>query len=163
MSKIISIAASGAVLALTTASFAVPQVLAKNVTFIVDGAVQVVRTTDATVAQFLVNKKISLGEHDEISPSLSDSLHQDKTIEVKYGRKVQLKLDGKEQHRWTTATTVSQALDAFAIPTKLSVISVPTATPIPREGIAVEVQTAKNVTVKSMAGDQQITTTGTVA
>jgi uncharacterized protein YabE (DUF348 family) len=133
--------------------------LDKAVTLSIDGQAQRVQTMAPTVGDLLENEDVEVGERDVIAPSLDAKLAEGATIAVRYGREVTFNVDGEEQAIWTTATTVAQAVDDLAIDTTGADMSPSLATPIGREGLDVEIATAKTVTIDAAGKQRKVTTT----
>lgn len=163
MNKIIPLVASGAILATGVGFFGVNQALGKDITLDIDGARQTIRTTDATVGEVLADKKIRLGEHDLLAPGANERLSNGSLVTIRYGRPVTITVDGRTETRWTTATTVADALAQFSIRDANARLSASRSTFIGREGLSLRVETAKSVTVTTKAGAKTVTVPGTVA
>ncbi|HWJ52422.1 MAG TPA: ubiquitin-like domain-containing protein [Propionibacteriaceae bacterium] len=133
--------------------------LDKAVTLSIDGQVQHVQTMAPTVADLLENEKIEVGERDVIAPGLDSKLAEGTTIAVRYGREVTFNVDGKEQAIWTTATTVDQAVDALAVDLAGAELSPGLDTAIGREGLDVDIATAKTVSIDAAGKKRKVTTT----
>jgi len=134
----------------------------KNVSLSVDGQVQQVHTFGSTVADALKAKKVQVGEHDVVAPSLNSDLKDGQEIAVQYGRQLTVNADGTKKAFWTTADSVSEALADLGLRyDTAAVFSTSRSAPIGREGLELVVKTPKTVqilrqgkvaTIKSMAG-----------
>jgi resuscitation-promoting factor RpfB len=131
----------------------------KAVTLSVDGQVQQLQTMAPTVGDLLENEDIEVGERDVIAPGLDAKLAEGTTIAVRYGRQVTFSIDGEEESIWTTATTVDQAVEELAIDTTGADMSPGLGTPIGREGLDVDIATAKTVTIDAAGKKRRLTTT----
>jgi resuscitation-promoting factor RpfB len=133
--------------------------LDKAVTLSIDGQEQRVQTMAPTVGDLLEKENIEVGERDVLTPSLESKLAEGTAIAVRYGREVTFTIDGQEQAIWTTATTVDEAVDELTIDTAGADMSPSLATPIGREGLDVEIATAKTVTIDAAGKTRKVTTT----
>jgi uncharacterized protein YabE (DUF348 family) len=133
--------------------------LDKAVTLSVDGQTQRLQTMASTVGDLLEKEDVAVGERDIVAPNLDSKLVEGTAIAVRYGREVTFTVDGKEQVIWTTATTVDQALDELAVVTTGADMSPGPDTAIGREGLDVEIATAKTVTIDVAGKKRTITTT----
>jgi resuscitation-promoting factor RpfB len=134
----------------------------KNVSLSIDGQVQQVHTFGSTVADALEAKKVQVGEHDVVAPSLDSELKDGQEIAVQYGRQLTVNADGTKKAFWTTADSVSEALADLGLRyDTAAVFSTSRSAPIGREGLELVVKTPKTVqivrqgkvaTIKSMAG-----------
>ena len=133
--------------------------LDKAVTLSVDGQVQRLQTMAPTVGDLLENEDIEVGERDVIAPGPDAKLAEGATVAVRYGRQVTFSIDGEEEAIWTTATTVDQAVQELAIDTTGADMSPSLGTPIGREGLDVDIATAKTVTIDAAGKKRKLTTT----
>jgi resuscitation-promoting factor RpfB len=134
----------------------------KSVTVAVDGKARTVSTADGTVAAVLKDQGIAVGPHDAVAPALGASIHDGTRIAVSYGRRLTLVVDGSKQTYWTTATTVSSALDQIGERVASGAdMSTSRSAFISRKGLAVRINTPKQVVLR--VGPQpkhRVTTTG---
>jgi uncharacterized protein YabE (DUF348 family) len=84
---------------------------AVKVKFDLQGQTSTRWTTAKTVGDFLNQEGISVGSHDQISPSSDKTLHEPMIIQYEKGIKVSLKVGEKTQEVWTTPMTVKELLD----------------------------------------------------
>jgi len=120
--------------------------LHKNVTLDVDGQRTPVSTYALSVSDVLSSNGITLASGDTVQPATDQPVPNGGTINVTYLKKIDLTVDGKARTLTTTASTLEIALDQAAIPDN-ALVSVPTSTPVPRNGLDVDVVTPKNVTL----------------
>jgi resuscitation-promoting factor RpfB len=153
-----AIAAGATALAVAGGTFGYTT-LDKAVTLSIDGQVQRVQTMAPTVGDLLENEDIEVGDRDVIAPSLDAKLAEGAIIAVRYGRQVTFSIDGEEEAIWTTATTVDQAVEELAIDTTGADMSPGMGTPIGREGLDVDIATAKTVTIDAAGKKRKVTTT----
>jgi uncharacterized protein YabE (DUF348 family) len=138
--------------------------LDKAVSVSVDGDVAQVQTMVSTVGDLLQKQGIAVGEHDIVVPAPDTRLAEGTAVTVSYGRLVTVTVDGAEQQVWTTATSVDRAIDELGIDTAGADIEPALDTAVGRDGIAVDIATAKTVAI--LAGDKThkvVTTAQTVA
>jgi len=133
--------------------------LDKAVSLSIDGQVRQVQTMEPTVAELLEKQNIQVGERDVVVPGPNTRLAEGTAIAVSYGRLVTITVDGTEQQIWTTATSVDRALDELGIDTAGADIDPALDTAVGREGIAVDIATAKTVTIVAAGRKRNVTTT----
>lgn len=121
--------------------------MAKDVELTQDGVPTQVRTWDGTVGQVLAKQGVRLGEHDVVAPALDQKVEDGQQISVRYGREVRLTVDGQPETLWTTSLTLDEALAEHSIRDE-STMSTSRSTPIGRQGLSVDIETAKNLTLK---------------
>jgi len=133
-----------------------------KVTVAVNGKTHLVTTSEDTVAAVLASQGITVGPHDAVAPALSAPIHDGTRIAVSYGRELTLVLDGTRQSYWTTATTVSSALDQIGERVDTGAVwSTSRSAFISRKGLAVTINTPKQVVVTNgIEWKRQVTTTG---
>jgi uncharacterized protein YabE (DUF348 family) len=133
-----------------------------KVTVAVDGKTRTVSTSESTVAAVLDSQGITVGPHDAVAPSLSAPVHDGTRIAVSYGRELTLVVDGSRQSYWTTATTVSSALDQIGERVDTGAVwSTSRSSFISRKGLSVTIHTPKQVVVTNgVEWKRQVTTTG---
>ena len=159
MRKIIPAVAAG-VTALAVAGGTFGYVtLDKAVSLSIDGDVAQMQTMASTVGDLLEKQGIEVGERDVIVPGPDTRLAEGTTIAVSYGRLVTITVDGAEQQIWTTATSVDRAIDELGIDTTGADIDPALATAVGRDGLAVDIATAKTVTIEAAGKKRNVTTT----
>jgi uncharacterized protein YabE (DUF348 family) len=122
--------------------------MSKTVTLSVDGKTHSVRTFAGKVSDVLADQGIKLGKHDAVAPGVSSSVADGQTIAVKYGRPLDVKVDGKPKRYWVTARDVSSALDQLGLRFSGADLSASRGTTISRSGMSLGVVTPKTLTVK---------------
>ena len=141
-------AAVAAALVTLSGSGAAAIAMDKTVTVDVDGHEQTVHTYRGTVGDVLQAQGITVGEHDALSPSPRAAVGDGGKITLDRGRQVTLKVDGQDRPAgWVRAVSVGQALRQLGVPTDGAWVSQDEAAPVPLAGIAVEVKTAKKITL----------------
>jgi resuscitation-promoting factor RpfB len=159
--KIIPVVAAG-VTALAVAGGTFGYVIAnKDVTLAVDGASIEVATTAGTVGEVLADQGVSVGDRDVVAPSLDAKVTDGTRIAVQFARQVTVKVDGKTQTFWTTATSVDQALTSQGIVAEGAKLSTSRSTTIGRQGLTFDLATLKTVTVKAAGQARKVETTAT--
>jgi resuscitation-promoting factor RpfB len=134
--------------------------LDKAVALSIDGNTSQVQTMEPTVGELLEKQGIEVGEHDVIVPAPDTRLAEGTAITVNYGRLVTITVDGAEQQIWTTATSVDRAIDELGVDTTGADIEPGLDTAVGRDGIAVDIATAKTVTIVADGKKRNLTTTG---
>jgi resuscitation-promoting factor RpfB len=121
--------------------------LNKSVTLDIDGQSQTVHTYASTVGELLNKKGVQVSDHDSVSPSPQASIGNGGKIVVQRGRQVHLTIDGEKRDLWVRATTVGQAIKQLNLPTQGVWMSAGPDAQLPLSGMALEVKTAKNITL----------------
>jgi resuscitation-promoting factor RpfB len=130
----------------------------KTVTLAVDGSPEHLHTFATTVAGFLNAEGIHTGSHDIVAPAPNAALTSGDYVAVRYGRHVDVTVNGAGKNLWMTATNVSQALDELGVRQDGAELSVPAATPISRQGITFTVWTQRQVTFLVDGTTKSVTT-----
>ena len=163
MRKVVPLIVAGGALLASGGTLGAIEASATNVDLIVDGAPRTVRTYQGTVGGLLRAHEIEVAGRDVVSPSMGAKLTADQDVTVSFARPVKLTLDGNSSEKWTTALTVGDFVDELGVRPE-SKVSEPHETKIGREGLALEVNSAKRITVVS--GDdpaqESVTTASTV-
>jgi len=120
----------------------------KTVTLSVDGEATQVGTLGKTVGDVLESEGISVGDHDVVAPGLDSPINDGTRIAVRFGRPLQVSVDGTDQTYWVTATEVDIALDQLGLRYAGAELSASRGDSIGREGLDLEIVTPKNVTMK---------------
>lgn len=159
----IPLVAGGSALALV-ATAAIANALDKNdVTLVVDGVAQTIAVREDTVSEVLNLAGIQLGEHDVVLPAADSKVTEGLEINVAYGRPLELTVDGQTKTVWTTARTVDQALAYLNLDAPDSKYSASRSSGITREGLDLEIATAKDITLTVAGKPSKLTIAGTVA
>ncbi|WP_193606593.1 transglycosylase family protein [Nocardioides lijunqiniae] len=123
----------------------------------VDGQTREVTAFGDTVGEVLDAEGIEVGERDVVVPSLDEEVEDGSLVSVKYARPLQVVVDGVEQTHWVTATDVTSALGEIGMSvTRDAAVSVSRGAEIDREGLELEVVTAKRLTF-AVAGRKPVT------
>ncbi len=122
--------------------------MSKTVTLSVDGRTQQVHTFGADVSDVLKSQGISVGDHDVVAPGPGSKISDGSTIAVKYGRPLDVKVDGRSNRYWVTATNVASALDQIGLRFTNADLSTSRGATIGRSGLDLAVVTPKTVLVK---------------
>ncbi len=122
--------------------------LGKTVTLTLDGQTREVVSHGATVGDLLDAQGIKVGEHDLVAPSVDEEVVDGDAISVAFGRPLELSVDGATQTHWVTSTKVSAALGEIGRAFRGADLSASRSSAIGRDGLALEVVTAKQVRIK---------------
>jgi uncharacterized protein YabE (DUF348 family) len=133
----------------------------KEVELNVDGTAHTLHTFADDVGELLDEQGLKLGEHDSVGPTRQQAVSQGDEIDVRYGRPVDLTLDGSRHRVWTTARTVEGALRQFGVRAEGARISVARSADIPRTGIKLDVRTERSVTFLADGLEQTVRTNAT--
>jgi uncharacterized protein YabE (DUF348 family) len=131
----------------------------KTIELSVDGQVQQVHSFAGTVGAVLAANSISTGSHDLVTPAPSATATDDSTITVRYGRPVDVTVNGVKAHDWVHSTTVGGALTELGVRITGADLSVPAGTPISRQGMDFTVYTQRQVTILVDGKTLHVTTT----
>ena len=148
LSKPLLIALVGLVVLAATASLVGYRVLATTVTLNIDGKPQQVTMLGSTVGDVLAAEDITLGEHDQVLPGLDERVENGSVVSLRYGRELEVTVDGTTSTYWTNETEVAGALDALGLAFRGADLSVSRSATIGRDGMALAVVTPKHVVVR---------------
>ncbi|WP_372728633.1 transglycosylase family protein [Nocardioides sp.] len=127
--------------------------LNKSVTLSLDGEAQQVNALGSTVGDVLSSEGIDVGEHDIVAPSVDEPVSDGDRISVRFGRPLELSVDGSTATYWVTATSVQDALGEIGRTFSGAELSTSRGGTIDRAGLALEVVTPKKLTV--VIGDRK--------
>ncbi len=96
---------------LTTTGFASDVFGKTDVTLVVDGKTEQIRTYADTVADVLDEKGIEIQSTDKVTPTMSSKTNDQMKIEVENSFPVTIQVDGKKEEVWSTSTTVANFLE----------------------------------------------------
>ncbi|WP_307827876.1 ubiquitin-like domain-containing protein [Nocardioides sp. SYSU D00038] len=122
--------------------------VATTVSLTVDGDTRQVQAVGDTVGEMLDAEGIEIGAHDLVAPGLDEEVSDGSEITVRFGRQVELTVDGEQQTHWVTASDVSGALAEIGRPFARAELSVNRGTEIDRGGISLDVVTPKRLTLR---------------
>lgn len=131
---------------------------ADDVNLSVDGQSTRFTTHASTVADVLAEQGIVVNDRDDVQPSLSAEITNDATVTVNFARQLSITVDGEKDSYWTTARSVSEALQEMNIPASAK-LSTSRETSISRDGIHIRVDTSKQTTIVAGGKSQDFTTT----
>ncbi|MFE3186944.1 ubiquitin-like domain-containing protein [Streptomyces violascens] len=118
----------------------------KAVRLTVDGVPRTMHTFADSVDELLADEHVPVGTHDLVAPGPAAGLAGGDEVVVRYGRPVQLTLDGQRRQVWTTARTVDGALRQLGVRAEGAYLSASRSAEIGRAGLALEVRTERSVT-----------------
>ncbi len=121
------------------------RVLGKTVTLSLDGKVTEVHSTGATVADVLDDAGLEITSHDVVAPALDAKVADGTRIAVRFGRPLDLNVDGTKTRHWVTATSVAVALDQLGVRYDNAALSTSRGASISRNGLTLVVATPKKV------------------
>jgi resuscitation-promoting factor RpfB len=139
-------------LAGTTVGYAA---LSKSVTVSLDGQPRQVTAMGGTVGDVLSSEGIEVGKHDIVAPSVDEQVADGSRISVRFGRPLELSVDGDEQTHWVTSTDVAAALGEIGKRFLGADLSTSRSAGIGREGMALEVVTPKKLKLE-IAGKKPV-------
>ena len=148
--------ALGAVIALAVAGTTVGYAtLGSTVTLSLDGQAEEVRTSGDTVAEVLEDEGVEVGEHDIVAPGLDEQVEEGDKIAVRFGRPLELTVDGEPETHWVNSTQVSSALAEIGSTYRRADLSTSRSMTIGRDGAEIEVVTPKKLTF-TLAGKKPV-------
>nr|WP_108871153.1 septal ring lytic transglycosylase RlpA family protein [Tessaracoccus timonensis] len=133
-----------------------------DVTLTVDGKPQAVEAKAGTVADVLEAQGLKVGAHDVVLPSPDTKVTDGLAVAVNYGRPFEVSVDGETRKVWTTARSVEEALGYLDLNEKDSLVSTSRSAAIGREGLSVDIVTAKDVKLVSSGKETPVRLAGTV-
>ncbi len=110
--------------------------MTKSVTLSLDGKSRQVTALGGTVGDVLDAQGIELGDHDQVAPALDQAVTDGTRISVRFGRPLELDVDGKKQTYWVTATDVAGALQQIGRAFTGAALSVSRGADIDRGGLS---------------------------
>jgi uncharacterized protein YabE (DUF348 family) len=119
----------------------------KSVDLTVDGRTSTVHAFGGTVADVLADQGISVGAHDIVSPSPTSEVDDGDDVVVRFGRQLHVNSDGQQRDYWTTALTVDEAIAQLDLRAEGARLSVSRSQPLGRQGLNLELATAKDITL----------------
>ena len=132
----------------------------KTVNVSVDGSVQQIHSFASTVGAALASDNVTTGSHDQVTPAPGASLSDNSTITVRYGRPVDVTVNGAAAHVWVHSDTVGSALQELGVRIQgARFVSVTAQTPIGRSGRSFSVFTMRHVTFLVDGKTDQLDTT----
>jgi uncharacterized protein YabE (DUF348 family) len=131
----------------------------KTVTLSVDGQVSEVRSFGRTVGDVLAHQGIPVGPHDLVVPTPDERLESGDRITVRFGRPVDLTVDGESRRVWTTARSVDEALMMFGVRAEGAAVSASRSARISRGGIDLDVRLPHDLTFLADGKRSELTTT----
>jgi uncharacterized protein YabE (DUF348 family) len=139
-------------LAGTTVGYAA---LSKSVTVSLDGQPHEVTAMGGTVGDVLSSEGIEVGKHDIVAPSVDEQVADGSRISVRFGRPLELSVDGDEQTHWVTSTDVAAALGEIGKRFLGADLSTSRSAGIGRDGMALEIVTPKKLKLE-IAGKKPV-------
>jgi uncharacterized protein YabE (DUF348 family) len=143
----------------TTVAYAT---MTKSVTLSLDGKSRQVTALGGTVGDVLDAQGIELGDHDQVAPAPDQAVTDGTRISVRFGRPLELDVDGQKQTYWVTATSVAGALQQIGRAFTGAALSVSRGADIHRGGLSMAVATPKRVTLTVGAAKPQARTVAAI-
>lgn len=122
--------------------------MSHDVTLSVDGKDRTIHSFGDDVQSVLADQGIHTGSHDVVVPSLDAPVHDGTRIAVRYGRQLDVNVDGKKQVYWTTAHTVASAMDQLGLHFQDADLSASRGASIDRQGMLLQITTPKRLVIK---------------
>ncbi len=135
----------------------------KAVKLTVDGKSRTVHAWGSSVADVLASENLTVTGHDIVSPAPQAKVQDGTNVIVRYGRKLEVTIDGKPREYWTTALSVEEGLAQVGLRSSSAQLSVSRSQPLGRSGLALALNTRKDVTLTVGAKATKVVTfSGTV-
>jgi uncharacterized protein YabE (DUF348 family) len=131
----------------------------KTVTLSIDGTPRVIHTFAGTVGEMLDRQGIEVGEHDAVTPDASDPVSDGETVALRYGRLLNLTLDGEKRQIWVTARNVNEALSQLGMRADGAYLSASRSMSIGRSGLSLAIRTEKDLTIAADGAVTELSTT----
>jgi uncharacterized protein YabE (DUF348 family) len=122
--------------------------LTKSVTLSLDGRTEQVSVQGDTVGDALDAEGIEVGKHDIVAPDLDEKITDGSRITVRFGRPLELTVDGASHTYWVTSTDVADALGEIGRSFHDAALSTSRGGSIDRGGLSLDVVTPKTLTIK---------------
>ena len=122
--------------------------LSREMTLSLDGETTPVRTMGGTVEDVLEGEGITIDSHDIVAPGLGEQVDDGSRITVRFGRPLELEVDGQKQTHWVHSTNVDDALAEIGQRYVGADLSASRGAAIDRTGMTLSVVTPKNITIK---------------
>ncbi|HEY6935043.1 MAG TPA: transglycosylase family protein [Marmoricola sp.] len=122
--------------------------MSHDVTLSVDGKDRTIHTFGDDVKSVLADQGIHTGSHDVVVPSLDAPVHDGTQIAVRYGRELDVSVDGAKHTYWTTATTVASAMDQLGLHYSNADLSTSRDAGIDRQGMLLKITTPKRLVIR---------------
>jgi uncharacterized protein YabE (DUF348 family) len=132
--------------ALIATALAYPAFARNTLTLSLDGTPREVSTDADTVGEVLEAEGIEVGAHDVVAPELDAPVDEGTRIAVRFGRPLDVNLDGEKTRHWVTATDVTTALDQIGLRVGGANLSTSRGAEIDRSGMALTIATPKKLT-----------------
>ena len=135
----------------------------KTLTLTVDGQSRSVHTYAGTTGEVLADEGLTPAAHDVVLPSTSAEVGDGDTIVLNRARPLSLTVDGVKRDVYTTARSVDDALDQLGYRGQDLVLSASRSERLPLGGMALSVDTPKNVTLVVDGQTRAVSTTAATA
>jgi uncharacterized protein YabE (DUF348 family) len=148
----------GAVLAGLISLPALWNTVDKTVDLVVDGQTHSIQTTADRVGQVISDAGYRITSHDLVAPAASSHVDNGGLIVLRRGRLLHLDVDGVRTDVWTTAPTVSEALEQLGYSGN-DFVSVSRDRRLPLAPTDIAIRTPRAITIVHDGVRQQVTTT----
>lgn len=133
----------------------------KTIELTVDGQTSKVHTFAGTVAGVLAREGIKVSDHDSVVPPLGRPVAEGQRIAIRFGRPIDLDVDGSARQVWVTATSVSEALSELGLRDDNMYVSASRSASIGRQGFQLRILTPRDVTVVADGKARELSTVAT--
>ncbi|GHF64285.1 hypothetical protein GCM10010218_52260 [Streptomyces mashuensis] len=130
----------------------------KSVQLSIDGRPRTLHTFAGDVAELLADEGMTVGDHDIVAPGPDHDLASGDRVVVRYGRPVDLTIDGERHRVWTTARTVDAALRQLGVRAEGAYLSASRSAAIGRKGLDLDVRTERTVTFMADGRERTVRT-----
>jgi resuscitation-promoting factor RpfB len=154
--KVLAAVVATLALTLLATGFGYKHLSQNTVTLSLDGDAREITSDADTVGDVLAEAGIEVGQHDVVAPAVDSAVDDGTRIAVRFGRPLDVNLDGETTRHWVTATDVTTALDQIGVRIGGADISVSRGAEIDRNGMALTIATPKKLTL-AIAGAKPVT------
>ncbi|WP_325065134.1 ubiquitin-like domain-containing protein [Streptomyces apocyni] len=131
----------------------------KAVSLSVDGErPRKLHTFAGDVGELIAKEGVEVGAHDRVIPAPGAALADGDEVVVRYGRPLDLTVDGQRRQEWTTARTVGGALRELDVRAEGAHLSTSLTRRISRSGLRLDVRTERTFTVMADGRERTIRT-----
>jgi len=150
------------VLMINLIGFGLHLALGKPVTLIIDGETTTTRLVSGNVGVVFLKNDITLQPGDLVSHDITETVTTDMVITIEYSRPIDLTLNGQRGTYWTNSASVNSLIDDLGLAEASIKVSPNRQAQIPREGMAVTIETGHDIVLTADGTTQTVHGYGTV-
>jgi uncharacterized protein YabE (DUF348 family) len=130
--------------------------LSRSVTLSLDGETSTAHTFGDTVGDVLSGEGINVDSHDIVAPAVDEKISDGSRITVRFGRPLELNVDGTKKTYWVHSTNVDSALAEIGQRYIGADLSASRGASIDRTGMTLSVATPKKLQIKIGSQDRKV-------